>query len=43
MKPEELYFAESYFPFDQYVLDSYNPDTVGALERFVIGINRRNW
>ena len=30
MKPEELYFAESYFPFDQYVLDSYNPDTVGG-------------
>ena len=30
LKPEELYFAESYFPFDKYVLDSYNPDTVGG-------------
>lgn len=30
MKPEELYFSESYFDFNQYVLDSYNPDTVGG-------------
>ena len=30
MKPEELYFLDSYFDFDSYVLDSYNPDTVGG-------------
>jgi phosphoribosylanthranilate isomerase len=30
MKPEELYFSESYFSFDRYLLDSYNPDTVGG-------------
>jgi phosphoribosylanthranilate isomerase len=30
MKPEELYFAETYFPFDRFVLDSYHPDTVGG-------------
>ena len=30
MQPEELYFIESYFNFDRYVLDSYNPDTVGG-------------
>ena len=30
MKPEELYFSESYFTFDRYLLDSYNPDTVGG-------------
>lgn len=30
MKPEELYFLDSYFDFDGYVLDSYSPDTVGG-------------
>ena len=30
MKPEELYFLDSYFDFDSYVLDSYSPDTVGG-------------
>ena len=30
MKPEELYFLDSYFDFDSYVLDSYNPDTIGG-------------
>lgn len=30
MKPEELYFLDSYFNFDGYVLDSYNPDTIGG-------------
>lgn len=30
MKPEELYYAENYFPFDRFVLDSYHPDTVGG-------------
>ncbi|MDH3981836.1 MAG: phosphoribosylanthranilate isomerase [Kiritimatiellaceae bacterium] len=30
LKPDELYFAESGFPFDRYLLDSYDPKTVGG-------------
>ncbi|WP_372807231.1 N-(5'-phosphoribosyl)anthranilate isomerase [Pontiella sp.] len=30
LKPDELYFSESTFPFDRYLLDSYDPKTVGG-------------
>ena len=30
LTPDELYYSESYFPFDRYVLDSYDPITVGG-------------
>ncbi len=30
LKPEELYFAEHGFSFDRYLLDSYDPKTVGG-------------
>lgn len=30
LKPDELYFSESNFDFDRYLLDSYDPKTVGG-------------
>lgn len=30
LKPEELYFADHGFAFDRYLLDSYDPKTVGG-------------
>ena len=30
LKPDELYFDESAFPFDRFLLDSYDPQTVGG-------------
>jgi len=30
LNPDELYFSESHFQFDRYLLDSYDPKTVGG-------------
>jgi phosphoribosylanthranilate isomerase len=30
LSPDELYFSESNFPYDRYLLDSYDPVTVGG-------------
>lgn len=30
LDPDELYFSESHFPFDRYLLDSYDSKTVGG-------------
>lgn len=30
LKPDDLYFSESWFPFDRYLLDSYDPKTIGG-------------
>ncbi|VGO17093.1 N-(5'-phosphoribosyl)anthranilate isomerase [Pontiella desulfatans] len=30
LKPDELYFSEAGFPFDRYLLDSYDPKTIGG-------------
>lgn len=30
LKPDELYFSESWFPFNRYLLDSYDPKTIGG-------------
>ncbi len=30
LRPEELYHSESWFEFDRYLLDSYDPKTVGG-------------
>ncbi|MEE9367896.1 MAG: phosphoribosylanthranilate isomerase [Pontiella sp.] len=33
LSPDELYYSESRFPFDRYLLDSYDPVTVGGTGR----------
>ena len=30
LKPDDLYYSESGFPFDRFLLDSYDPKTVGG-------------
>ena len=30
LNPDELYFSESHFRFDRFLLDSYHPETVGG-------------